>query len=99
MPSLCPKAWQGYTAGPPTPQLSWLIWLNAAVRVAAADFLLIRSGHLCFAPFIRRAAANSALRRGSPLRPASPHRQHCDRDALAATLQHRLDNTEELATL
>jgi hypothetical protein len=51
--------WQGYTAGPPTPQLSWLIWLNAAVRVAAADFLLIRSGHLCFAPFIRRAAETS----------------------------------------
>jgi hypothetical protein len=54
-----PCAWQGYTAGPPTPQLSWLIWLNATVRVAAADFLLIRSGHLYFAPFIRRAAETS----------------------------------------
>jgi len=27
------------------------------------------------------------------------HRQHCDQDALAARLQHRLDNTEELAIL
>jgi hypothetical protein len=42
---------------------------------------------------LRRAAGTSPSPRGSPRRPASPHRQQYDRDALAATLQHRLDNT------